>query len=177
MSYQNNMLYVLCHYISYQNKTLFNPEQHSIQSHTVSNTKDTANSQKRKELAYIIGDSMIKNLEGHRMSRRKFRKTHSISGAKSEDAIHYVKPILTRNPDEIIIHFGTNVIASKYKKIENYRKINNKFKHSSQRTRISISSIIMRGDNDQMKKDIQIMNDELYKLCREYKLDFINNNI
>ena len=119
---------------------------------------------------------MIKNLEGHRMSRRKFIKTHSISGATSEDAIHYVKPILTRNSDEIILHFGTNDIASKYKTIENYRKIINKIKHSSQRTRISISSIIMRGDNIQMNKDIQIMNDELYKLCREHKLDFINNN-
>ena len=107
---------------------------------------------------------------------KEIYKTHSISGATSEDAIHYVKPILTRNPDEIIIRFGTNDIASKYKTIENYRKIINKIQHSSQRSRISISSIIMRGDNDQMNKDIQIIDDELYKLCREHKLDYINNN-
>ena len=105
---------------------------------------------------------MIKNLEGHRMSRRKFIKTHSISGATPEDAKHYVKPILTRNSDEIILHFGTNDIASTYKTRENYRQIINKIKHSSQRTRISISSIIMRGDNDQMNKDIQIMNSTSY---------------
>ena len=97
------------------------------------------------------------------MPGRRFIKNLEtwISGATSEDAIYYIKPTLTRNPDEIIIHFGTNDFASKSKTIDNYRKIINKIEKSGQRTRISISSIIMRGDNDQMNMDIQITNDEL----------------
>ena len=55
----------------------------------------------RKEHAYIIGDSTIKGLAGHKMSRSRFVTVHSLSGAEIEACKYHIKPFLAKKPKEI----------------------------------------------------------------------------
>ena len=58
----------------------------------------------------IVGDSMIKNLQGWRLSNaNNHMVVKSFSGATTSDMEDYLKPIVRREPEEIILHVGTNV--------------------------------------------------------------------
>ena len=79
------------------------------QSRLNDNTKANANS-KRK--IFIAGDSMIKDVKGWLLSRQKYVKVYSFSGADTHDMFDFIKPLLSKNPDEIILHIGTNNLQS-----------------------------------------------------------------
>ena len=61
---------------------------------------------------YIVGDSILKNLDGRKMSRNKQVKIWSIPGCTSSDMHHHIQPLLNRNPEEIIVHVGTNSLRT-----------------------------------------------------------------
>ena len=66
---------------------------------------------RRKEII-IAGDSILKNLQGNKMSKNSRVKVSSFPGCTTLDMKDHVKPLLRRNPDEIIIHVGTNSLRS-----------------------------------------------------------------
>ena len=57
------------------------------------------------------GDSILRNVQGWRLSGKKDVKVHSFSGAKIADMNHHIVPLLERKPDEVILHIGTNDIG------------------------------------------------------------------
>ena len=77
----------------------------NLNDKTESDTPD-----KRKLLVTIIlGDSMVKDIKGRKMSR----STHKVvvkhfSGAKTKGMKSYVIPTVEQRPDNIIFHTGTN---------------------------------------------------------------------
>ena len=66
---------------------------------------------KSKAKVMIVRDSIIRNLKGWMMSRTKTVKTHSFSGANTEEMEYFLKPLLERKPSHIILHVGTNDLA------------------------------------------------------------------
>ena len=60
----------------------------------------------------VTGDSMIKNIKGWLMSRRKPVHTYSFPGATTEDMEFFLKPLIARKPEEIVLHIGTNDLSS-----------------------------------------------------------------
>ena len=54
----------------------------------------------------VAGDSLLKHLKGWMMARDG--KINSFPGATMQDMHHYLKPLLARKPDHIILHCGTN---------------------------------------------------------------------
>lgn len=54
----------------------------------------------------LVGDSMTKPINGRKLSRTCKVTSHSFPGATVEDLEYYVKPILKRKHDKIIIHAG-----------------------------------------------------------------------
>ena len=64
-----------------------------------------------KPKVIIAGDSIVKNVQGWRLSSKKDVKVHSFSGAKIADMNHHIVPLLERQPDEVILHIGTNEIG------------------------------------------------------------------
>lgn len=56
----------------------------------------------------IAGDSVLKHLQGHKMSRNSRVKVSSFTGCTTEDMHDFIKPLLRKKPDEIILHVGTN---------------------------------------------------------------------
>ena len=59
----------------------------------------------------MAGDSMVKNLKGWLMSRKKNVRVYSFPGATTEDMEFFLKPLIARQPEEIILHIGTNDLS------------------------------------------------------------------
>ena len=62
-----------------------------------------------KRLVFVAGDYIIQHVHGRELSNGE---THvavkSFSGAKTEDMEDYLKPLIRKEPDETILHVGTN---------------------------------------------------------------------
>ena len=55
----------------------------------------------------IAGDSIVKGQKGWLMSREKMVKVHLFSGATTDDMDFFLKPLLNREPNYLILHTGT----------------------------------------------------------------------
>ena len=63
----------------------------------------------KKPVTVIVGDSMVKNVRGWDLSNQKNKViVKSFSGATTEDMEDYLKPILRKEPKNLILHVGTN---------------------------------------------------------------------
>jgi lysophospholipase L1-like esterase len=63
-----------------------------------------------KKTVVILGDSIVKNVQGWKLPNNASSKSlvKAFPGARVNDILHYVKLTLNHQPDEIIIHVGTN---------------------------------------------------------------------
>ena len=65
--------------------------------------------QLQKGAVAIIGDSVVSGLKEELLSNKKRQvKVRCCRGATVEDMFDYVKPILKRKPDYVVLHVGTN---------------------------------------------------------------------
>ena len=101
-------------------KATVNPTNTLVTYNKNSTDKTTQNSDnvidktnnKNKTNVYILGDSIVKKLNGYLLTRKikhkHLVKVRSFSGAKISCMTDHVKPILRDiNPDHIILHAGT----------------------------------------------------------------------
>ena len=79
---------------------------------TESTTKRDQTQPNRQKKVIIAEDSVLKHLQGHKMSRNSRVKVSSFPGCTTEDMHDFIKPLLRKNPDEIILHVGTNSLRS-----------------------------------------------------------------
>ena len=68
--------------------------------------------QLRKPKIIVAGDSILKSLHGWMMTRSKSVKIHSFPGATTEDMVSYLTPLINKRPDHILLHIGTNNLAT-----------------------------------------------------------------
>ena len=62
-----------------------------------------------KDINLIVDDSMLPGIDKRRISKRDRKvKIKNFPGATVDDMYDYVKPILKKCPDNIILHVGTN---------------------------------------------------------------------
>ena len=77
--------------------------------------KNTDKDQSKNKRIYILGDSMIKNLKGWKMST-KLKNANvyvkDFAGAKVRCMKDNIKPSLREKPDHIVLHVGTNDLVS-----------------------------------------------------------------
>ena len=66
------------------------------------------NAAQNKEKVLIVGDSMTKFIKPNKLSKKHHVQSYSFAGAKVEDMNDFVKPLLRRRPDKVIVHVGTN---------------------------------------------------------------------
>ena len=99
----------------------------------------------------VIGDSMVKYLKPNDLaSRENFVKVSTQSGSLTEDMLDYIKPVVKKKPDTVIIHTDTNDLTNcvktmnKIKKLVQYIRQNGKDKSIL----IDFSSIIYREDRN-----------------------------
>ena len=62
-----------------------------------------------KDINLIVDDSMLPGIDKRRISKRDRKvKIKNFPGATIDDMYDYVKPLLKKCPDNIILHVGTN---------------------------------------------------------------------
>ena len=71
---------------------------------------DEMNTKKTVVVMIIAGDSLVKNVQGWRVSKGMKVKTvvKAFPGASFEDMFDYIKPTIKHHPEEIILHVRTN---------------------------------------------------------------------
>jgi hypothetical protein len=62
----------------------------------------------------VAGDSMVKHINGYKMSTKSTTiQVSAFPGSTTLDMPDYLKPILRKKPDKLIIHVGTNCLKSR----------------------------------------------------------------
>ena len=127
---------------------------------------------------FVIGDSIIKHVQGRRLSKKFKVNNMSFPGASVADIDDYIKPIMRKKPKKVIIHAGTNDLK-RHKPKQISKKIidlanNAKKLHPS--TDIAISSIITRADDTTLNLKIHQVNECLKNKCTSSSFEFICND-
>ena len=81
-----------------------------------SNNTDVNNIKENNPIVYIIGDSIIKDPKGWKMSQQTNNTSKiivkSFPGATTDDMQAYIQSSVKQSPNETIIHIGTNDLKS-----------------------------------------------------------------
>ena len=81
---------------------------------------------KRKKIRVeILGDSMLNGVQEKELNKNadiniKIRK---YPGASSTDILDHIRPSLRKEPDQIIIHAGTNDLTNDHNYLNNVKKM------------------------------------------------------
>ena len=104
------------------------------------------NSAPKKELVIILGDSMTYNIQGRKLSKKKYVVSKSFSSCTVGDMFDFVKPSIRRKPNKIILHVGTNNLSTKQlgEKIIDLARF---VEHESPLTKLAVSSLTVRKDD------------------------------
>ena len=116
-----------------------------------------AHQAKVKKNIVVIGDSIIKNVNGKDVSRGDSVKIRPHPGASTEDLIDHIKPAIRKKPDIVVIHTGANDLQNNYNIVKKAKKLINAVEEADKDNSIKIafSSIINREDED--FKDLRSM--------------------
>eukprot|EP00112_Aurelia_sp_Birch-Aquarium-sp1_P026685 Seg963.12 transcript_id=Seg963.12/GoldUCD/mRNA.D3Y31 product="hypothetical protein" protein_id=Seg963.12/GoldUCD/D3Y31 len=75
-----------------------------------------------KTITIIVGDSMVKNVKGWKLRPRcninEQIHVYDFPGATTRDMNSYLKPIVDKNPDNLILHCGTNELRTRKSEVE-----------------------------------------------------------
>ena len=66
-----------------------------------------------KNTVLIAGDSMLPNIDETKLSHRYHTKVRAFRGSSIEDLHDYLKPLLKKRPEKIILLIGTNDLQNK----------------------------------------------------------------
>ena len=56
---------------------------------------------------------MVRNMKGWLMSRRKSVKVQTFPGANTDEMEVFIKPLINKNPQHLVLDCGTNDVAYK----------------------------------------------------------------
>ena len=138
------------------------------------------NSPREKSKIYILGDSMIKKLNGYFLTkkvRHKYLiKVRSFSGAKVSCMVDHVKPTLRDDkPDHIILHAGTNDLRTEKTTSQIAKSImdlTTSLKNNG--NSVIVSGIVPRFDN--LNNKATEVNNRLVLMCAERNIPFISHS-
>ena len=139
--------------------------------HTQRKKKSNAKHDKQTRKIIIAGDSIVKNIQGHKMAKHHRVTAKSFTGATVADMADYVKPILREKPNEIIVHVGTNDL-----KDHDPRQVANEILNLANTIvgecmKVSISSLTCR--NDFVNAKVGKVNKLLLSICHENEWSYI----
>ena len=146
--------------------------------------KNTENSNVDSESSFIkviiAGDSIIKNLNGFKMSTGKAKvQISTFPGCTTLDINDLIKPILRKKPDKLILHVGTNSLRgneTSTKCAEEFISLAKTLKSSLPKTTVFVSGLTTRADNGNMEAKVHDINSDLKRFCQQNHLNFIAHN-
>ena len=84
--------------------------------------KENRNKNSRRHI-FVIGDSMVKHINGPGISKNDQVQVKSHPGATTDDIICCIKPTILQKPDIVIVHSGTNDLTKDVKTMNRVRKV------------------------------------------------------
>ena len=139
-------------------------------------TGSTSNAQTNKPVTVIAGDSIIQNIRGWSLSKANKVVVKSFPGATTEDMEDFIKPILRKEPDNIIIHVGTNDVKAQEPRLtaEGIVNLALQIEGDAPNTNLTISGLTTRADDKE--GNVSIVNKILKKFCRQNHWNFIEHD-
>ena len=161
-----------------QDSTLI--ESENLPQTTEKNELDNTKNKKTKKTAVILGDSMVKHINGWEIAKRLNSEckvyVKSFSGATTKCMVDYMKPSIRTQPDHFIVHVGTNDLITYTAPVEIAKNIVNLASEMiSAKSDISISTIITRTDKPELNKKGTEVNNHLKEMCKEKNIFLIDN--
>lgn len=146
-------------------------------TNTQSNSSASRQLEQEEKRVVILGDSVVKGLQWWKMSKNNVRvQVKCFPGATVSDMECYAIPTLRSDPDEIIVHIGTNDLRHRSSQ-DVAEDIINLCDDLSQNTtaRITISGLTTRTDDSSIGEKVKDTNRILksFVSCRDLK--FIDN--
>ena len=155
--------------ISHQDRGTPNAAQQTQNpSISVSSGNPSTDHMRKKKLVFIAGDSIIQHVQGWDLSTNdKHVAVKSFSGARIADMEDYLKPLLRKEPDEIILHVGTNNIRDESPRsvAEGIVNVVTQIQQDFPSTRLAISPLLPRSDNLELNDKIKEANKILKSFC------------
>ena len=153
-----------------------------IEKRNAQNDKDqnSVKSQNKRSV-HVVGDSMLNMIqENYNVNTKTANvKIHSFSGATIEDLHDYILPIARKEPDNLIIHAGTNNIRNdtSEKIVEKLMQLHDHVSSIASASKIALSNIIRRHDfiEERLQDKIINTNTLLALECKKRKIDLIDN--
>ncbi|RUA05886.1 MAG: hypothetical protein DSY43_03480 [Gammaproteobacteria bacterium] len=127
----------------------------------------------------IAGDSIVKYVKGWELSNHSQRVTvKSFAGASVEDMSDFVKPLLRKQPDKIVLHIGTNDLRSSEPQTiaDSITDLAHEIELQSPDTSIAISGIITRTDISDLTPRVSETNRILRSFCNQNGWEFAPNS-
>ena len=147
----------------------------STQSSEIKHPVDNVTHKWSKNTTLIVGDSMISGIDETMISRKgRIVKVRPFSGATIEDMYDYLKPMLRKCPDNIILHVGTNNAAREPARtvFDKLLSLKSFIEKTLPNCKISMSNLIKRTDSNEAAKTVDKVNELLFTL----QLDIVDNN-
>ena len=133
---------------------------------------------KRNNDAYIVGDSMLNELDERKMKKGNGNvKVRAHPGAIATNMLDYLKPISRKQPSHLKLHAGTNNIKSQtpVEILGNFERVKDMIANNSPETRLVISSLLLRNDNIELNSKIRSLNESLRKFCVDNDMTYVDN--
>lgn len=139
------------------------------------------NQQRKKRSTYIVGDSMVKDVQGWELKKSCGDENENIfvkpfSGSTVKDMNSYCQPIIERAPDLILLHVGTNDLGNNQKSDVNIAQdiIDLAKRIESHHIDVVVSGLVPRYDRYEPKR-VRV-NYILRDLCLEHKLKYCEHS-
>ena len=96
----------------------------------------------------VIGDSMLEGLDERKMSSKRVVKVRKFPGATADDMYHYLMPLIQKQPNNVILHIGTNDASScnSSEVVSNILKLRSFITQKLPNANIILSKPIMRSN-------------------------------
>ena len=136
-----------------------------------SQNRQVTNSSTKKPITVIVGDSMVKNVRGWDLSNASNKViVKSFSGATTEDMEDYIRPVLRKEPDKLILHVGTNDLKTlePTEIVNSIQSLAINIEENSPNTCVSISAVLPRKES-QPSKNISSINNSLKLICDQHQ--------
>ena len=119
-----------------------------------------------RKRVFVIGDSMVKFVKSENLSDENYiANIRTNPDCTTEDTADYIKPIIRRKPDIILVRTGTNDLTNSVNKMSKVRKIVKAVEEMDGRNKIKLgfSSIIVRKDREGNRKGTTLFTKNIYK--------------
>jgi hypothetical protein len=133
----------------------------------------------------MVGDSMLGGLQARHHQLKPtggLISNHHLDvvshgGKTTEDMVDYVKPVLRRAPNKLIVMTGTNDIRAGVDTLSHAKNLIDTVKATSPTTQLALTEICIRRDKlAPTHRDIADMNNRLAQLCQREQIEFIRTN-